>query len=227
MQPIKTTRALTTAALVLTASSLFAQAPKPAAPPAAGQVPVHAAPVPEPKLVFDREVFSYPGGGRRDPFKPLIGKESLGPLFDDLKLKGIIYTPTDPNRSVALIEDGAHKLYRLRRGDLIGNSRIVEIQALAVRFAVENFGMMRNEVLELRKGAASAAGMQTSSAPIPAAAPGTPDSGFTRVDAATAQRMVDSLARERANRPKTVKIHGPNTGNPNNNDWPIQPEARR
>ena len=129
------------------AGPLAAQAP-PAGPPAALPGSVE-----EPKLVFDREVFGYAGVARRDPFKPLIGKESIGPLFDDLKLKGIIYS-TDPTRSIALIEDGSKRLYRIKRGDVIGNSRVVEIRPLAARFAVENFGMIRYEVLEIRRGAA-------------------------------------------------------------------------
>src|SRR5437773_2522780 len=93
--------------LLLGATSAFAQK-KEATPPAPPPVPVKPPPkpIPEPKLVFDREVFSYPGSARRDPFKPLLGKESLGPLFDDLKLKGIIYT-SDPTRSIVLIQDGS------------------------------------------------------------------------------------------------------------------------
>src|SRR5687768_9724322 len=93
--------------VVLGATPLSAQAP------AAGGPPIP--PAAEPKLVFDRETFSYPGVGRRDPFKPLVGKESQGPLFDDLKLRGIIYS-TDPNRSVVLLQDGSGRTYRAHRG---------------------------------------------------------------------------------------------------------------
>jgi hypothetical protein len=155
-------------AVVLTAP-LAAQQP---APPA-GAAPAPGAPsgaAGEPKLVFDREVFNYPGTSRRDPFKPLVGKESLGPLFDDLRLKGIIYSP-DPTKSIVLIQDGAKRLYRIKRGDVVGNSRIVEVQPLAVRFAVENFGMIRYEVLQLRAGAAAAGGMVPSSQAVPADGP--------------------------------------------------------
>jgi hypothetical protein len=61
-----------------------------------------------------------------------------------------------------LVLDGAKRQYRLKRGDVVGNARVVEIRPLAVRFAVENFGMVRYEVLELRRGAAAQEGLQVS-----------------------------------------------------------------
>lgn len=130
--------------VLLAATPVFAQAPTPPAPAA---IPGSQ---PEPKLAFDREVFAYPVEGRRDPFRPLAGGSgSSGPLFNDLALRGIIYSP-DVRRSVALVMVGGKRTYRLRRGDIIGNARVLEIQPLRVRFAVENFGTVRNEVLELR-----------------------------------------------------------------------------
>jgi hypothetical protein len=143
MASIKMTRyAMSALFVVVAALPLAAQAP---APPAA--IPGSQ---PEPKLAFDREVFVYPAEGRRDPFKPLIGGPGAGgPLFADLALRGIIYSP-DPRRSVALVQVGTRRTFRLRSGDIIGNARVLEIQPLRVRFAVENFGQVRNEVLELR-----------------------------------------------------------------------------
>lgn len=135
--------ALTAALLLLAAVPLAAQAPAPPAPAVPGSQP-------EPKLAFDREVFGYPAEGRRDPFKPLLsGAGAGGPLFADLSLRGIIYSP-EASRSVALVQVGNRRTFRLRRGDIIGNARVLEIQPLRVRFAVENFGQVRNEVLELR-----------------------------------------------------------------------------
>jgi hypothetical protein len=140
----KTRYALSALLVLISALPLFGQAPPPAptAPPGSQ---------PEPKLAFDREVFAYPVDGRRDPFKPLTGGPGAGaPLFADLALRGIIYSP-DARRSVALVQVG-RRTFRLRRGDIIGNARLLEIQPLRVRFAVENFGTIRNEVLELRGG---------------------------------------------------------------------------
>ena len=138
------TRYAMAAMLVLIGLPLFAQTP-PAAPPAAPP-----GSQPEPKLTFDREVFAYPSEGRRDPFKPLFGGPgSGGPLFADIALRGIIYSP-DPRRSVVLVQVGGKRTFRLRQGDIIGNARVTAIQPLRVLFAVENFGTIRNEVLDLR-----------------------------------------------------------------------------
>lgn len=113
--------------------------PPPGAPPR---------PVPEPKLSFDREVFSYPGDGRRDPFKPLSGTDALGPLYEDLTLKSIIYS-RDPALSIAMVTDGTKKMYRVRRGDVIGNARVAEIQQRLVRWQVQSYGMIREEIMPL------------------------------------------------------------------------------
>jgi hypothetical protein len=100
-------------------------------------------------LVFEREVFRYPGASRRDPFKSLADEQSLGPLFDDLKLRMIIHSPL-PNQSVALLADGSQKIYRLRRGDMIGNATVIDITATRVTFTVDDFGNRRQEVLDIK-----------------------------------------------------------------------------
>ena len=102
----------------------------------------------EVELRLDREVFSYPGDGRRDPFRPVLGKDGFGPLFDELALRGIIYSP-NPGLSIAIVADSAGKRHRLRRGDVIGNARVVAIDPYRVRFAVENFGLVREEAMDL------------------------------------------------------------------------------
>src|SRR5690606_39995686 len=77
------------------------------AAPAAAQNGAGAAAPPadslaEPRLVFDREVFSYSSGGRRDPFKPLTASDD-GPLFDELTLRMIIFSQ-DPRESLVLVQ---------------------------------------------------------------------------------------------------------------------------
>jgi hypothetical protein len=99
-------------------------------------------------LVFDREVFFYPGSGRRDPFAPLVGDQGI--RFEDLTLNGIIHSPT-PRESVALIGDRAGKIHRLRFGDRIGNARVLEITVDRVLFAVTSFGISRQEQLDLKR----------------------------------------------------------------------------
>ena len=115
-----------------------------------GQTPQTAPPATdpsfvEPKLAFDREVFVYPGEGRRDPFRTLSG-DALGPMYEDLVLRGIVWS-SDPKQSVALLNDGARKLYKLRVGERVGNARVSAIDKDRVRFAVTSFGITRQEIM--------------------------------------------------------------------------------
>lgn len=131
--------------LALLAFAAFAQplAAQNAAPPAQPQAQG------EPKLVFEREVFRYPGENRRDPFRPLTRQEDLGPVFNDLTLRMIIYSP-DPKQSVAVVADAAKKSYRLRRGESLGNAQVVEIGPAHVVFSVDDFGVRRQETIDLK-----------------------------------------------------------------------------
>ena len=112
--------------------------------------PAPKKPVPEVVLKFEREVYVFPMDGRRDPFTPLLGRNSIGPRFDELQLRGIIYSP-EPARSVALIVDATGKIHRLRRGDRIGDIRVVEVAPRRVVVSVETFGRARQEILELKR----------------------------------------------------------------------------
>ena len=136
------------------------------AAPAAGQTTQDTldvmANVPEPeegevRLVYEREVYSYDGAGRRDPFAPLEGEGvNIGPMFADLQLRGIIYS-TGRGQSIALLHDRSGNLYRARRGDIIGNATIREIRPLEVLFVVEDFGQTRQELLRLKSDEAEGA----------------------------------------------------------------------
>jgi hypothetical protein len=107
-------------------------------------------PAEEPRLVFERETFSYAGAGRRDPFRPLSRRDEIGPLFDELKLSMIIYHE-QPSLSVVVVSDGGNRRYRLRRGETVGNATVVEISPTRVRFSVDSFGVRQQEVLELKR----------------------------------------------------------------------------
>lgn len=100
-------------------------------------------------LVYDREVFTYRGQNRRDPFRPLTSQSGdLGPRFEALSLQGIVYS-TGRGRSVALLNDSDGRVYRVREGDLVGTTRVIEIGPSRVVLAVDNFGTIRQEILEL------------------------------------------------------------------------------
>jgi hypothetical protein len=103
----------------------------------------------EPRLVFEREVYAYPASARRDPFRPLTNADS-GPLFQDLQLRMILFSRENPGRSVALVQDAGSKTHRLRRGDAVGSATVVDIGPRRVLFSVMEFGVRRQEVLELK-----------------------------------------------------------------------------
>lgn len=100
------------------------------------------------QLVFEREVFHYAAASRRDPFRSLAS-EGMGPVFDDLTLRMIIYS-SRPGQSVALLADGSKKLYRLREGETVGNATVLDIKEHSVTFSVEDYGNRRQEVLDLK-----------------------------------------------------------------------------
>jgi len=111
------------------------------------------------ELVYDREVFSYPGYDRRNPFRPLTGEASVGPRFEDLVLMGRIIS-SNPSSSIALVGarqagtgQGAApaRTFRLRVGDVLGNTRLLEIRDQMVVLEVEEFGLRETRTLELRR----------------------------------------------------------------------------
>lgn len=142
-------------ALVAWAAVADAQQPppqQPQRPPAqrgAQAPPPEQVPAPEIQLIYERETFQYPGDRRRDPFEPLLSSEEQGPRFEELSLLGVIYSNI-AERSMAMLVDQGGKRYRVRRGDIVGNARVLDIGPLRVVFAVDNFGIVRQEMLELK-----------------------------------------------------------------------------
>jgi hypothetical protein len=101
-------------------------------------------------VVLEREVYGYAGGGRRDPFRPLIVTTVLRPFPSELRLTAVAYDPTGVN-SVAILRDLTTKAqHRVRAGQLVGRMRVVRIQPKAVVFAVEELGFSRRETLTLQ-----------------------------------------------------------------------------
>lgn len=105
------------------------------------------------ELVFEREVFDYPSYERRNPFEPLTSTTS-GPRFEQIRLRGVIYSP-DPRRSVALLSAGdaqggnGGQTRRIRVGESWGNVRVLEIHRDEIVVEVEEFGLMERRVLQL------------------------------------------------------------------------------
>ena len=131
-----------------------------ASPVGAQETPPQTPPRPRPdsvSLVFEREVFLYPQYQRRNPFAPLISGDEAGPRYEGLQLLGVIYS-ADPEKSVALFgpraEQSADALmttYRVRRGDQLGNIRILQIQETRVVVEVQEFGMREQRIMQLQR----------------------------------------------------------------------------
>jgi hypothetical protein len=131
-----------------------------AEPPVAAAAQEEPPRVGDPRLIFEREVFSYPVFGRRNPFKSLVA-EGAGPRFEQMRLEMIIYSE-DPARSMALLSAGRRgapaaqpgsaprgQSARLRVGERWGNVRIVAIRPKQVVVAVEEFGLTEQRTMEL------------------------------------------------------------------------------
>jgi hypothetical protein len=115
------------------------------------------------ELVFEREVFTYPSVGRRNPFAPLAGTEQ-GPRFDQLRLMGIMYDAQNPSASMAMIGTSTvqtsadstqvtvtprGQAWYLKLGQAVGGIRVVEIHQDAVVVEVEQFGITERKVMRM------------------------------------------------------------------------------
>jgi len=107
-------------------------------------------------LVFEREAFTYPRYERRNPFSPLIGENESGPRIEDIELKGIVFSLI-PRQSIAMfglrsgqgVEGVPTQSYRVRRGEILGNVRVLEIHETRVVLQIEEFGLTEQRILEL------------------------------------------------------------------------------
>ncbi len=112
---------------------------------------------------FEREIFSYARGGRRDPFISLMTTGDIRPLLPDLRLVGIAYD-TRGRTSVAVLREDAQEpaaakgatksmadvpMYRVKEGQQIGRMRVARIGPKSVTFTIEEFGYSRQETLTL------------------------------------------------------------------------------
>ena len=131
-------------------------APAPAQPaPKPGAAPAHSAASGKPAAEapattsLSREVFSYDGAGRRDPFLSLLSTGELRPAFNDLKLVAVAYDPTG-RKSVAVMRDITTKdQYRVKVGQTLGRMRVAQIHPKSVTFTIDEFGYSRQDVLTL------------------------------------------------------------------------------
>jgi hypothetical protein len=99
------------------------------------------------RLIFHREVYTYPRDGRRDPFASLIATGDIRPIFEDLQVTGIIVDPTGRNSQAILKDVSTNEIYRARVGSVFGRIRITAIRPGEVAVSIDEFGFPRQEVL--------------------------------------------------------------------------------
>ena len=100
---------------------------------------------------MSRETFAY-SGSIRDPFNSLLNMAKSGPEVADLQLVGIYQNMRSPSGNVAVFrEKEGGRRHKLRAGDQLGRSRVVQIRERDVVFMIEDFGFERQETLSLRK----------------------------------------------------------------------------
>jgi hypothetical protein len=99
-----------------------------------------------------RETFAY-AGGTRDPFASLITKDDSSIEIGNLDLVGVYLDLRTPSNNVIVLrEKGADgKRHKMRVGDHLGRSRLVQIRARDAVFMIADFGYERQETLSLRK----------------------------------------------------------------------------
>ena len=102
-------------------------------------------------VTFYREIFSYSGDGRRDPFVSLMASDEGGirPLLVDLSVIGIIYDHTGRN-SIATVVDGTNaKVYNIHVGSILGRMKVLKIDQGSITLNLDEFGFSRQETLLL------------------------------------------------------------------------------
>jgi type IV secretory pathway VirB10-like protein len=103
------------------------------------------------EMEMSRETFAY-SGAPRDPFNSLFNMAKSGPEVADLQLVGIYQNLKTPTASVAVFrEKDGGKRHKLRAGDQLGRSRVMQIRDRDVVFMIEDFGFERQDTLSLRK----------------------------------------------------------------------------
>jgi hypothetical protein len=102
-----------------------------------------------PSINIEREIYSYAGLGRRDPYESLMATGELRPLVSDLRLTAVAFDPVGRN-SVAILRDLTSQVqYRVRVGQTLGRLRVSGIRQKAVIFSIDEFGFSRQETLPL------------------------------------------------------------------------------
>jgi hypothetical protein len=106
------------------------------------------------KRTLEREVFTYSGGGRRDPMLSLVMSGDIRPLLAELELVAIIFDEGGSNHTALLRNIGATKekgkQYRIKVGQQLGRARVAQITRREVLFTLDEFGFSRQQRLSVK-----------------------------------------------------------------------------
>lgn len=101
------------------------------------------------RVAFDREVFTYSGSSRRDPFASPIETGEIRPLIQDLSVVSIIYDARG-SRSVAVMRDQSTlQQYSVKVGQVLGLAKVSQIRPQEVVLTVDEYGISHQEILKL------------------------------------------------------------------------------
>ena len=116
----------------------------------------------ERELILEREAFTYPARGRRNPFLPLDVPSPYSPGIEEIRLLGIIHHPNPMYRVAVISFHGGYDgigdaagdpattpASRLRTGEVHAGMRIVAIEVDRVVVEVEEPGGMTTRVLAM------------------------------------------------------------------------------
>lgn len=97
-------------------------------------------PAPSEALPWERDSFEYEAGEMRNPFLSPRRKAPQGPRLGDLALLGVIVDLEEDDAVALLRAEGSHasRTFRVRRGDELGEVRVIAVRPDRVIVAVED-----------------------------------------------------------------------------------------
>jgi hypothetical protein len=98
---------------------------------------------------FNREVYSYPSSGRRDPFSSLIETGDIRPMMADLQIIAITLGASERLSIATLKDKSSDEIYRVRVGSVFGRMRVTSIRQREIGLEIDEFGYKRQETLSI------------------------------------------------------------------------------
>lgn len=98
---------------------------------------------------FNREVYSYPSSGRRDPFSSLIETGDIRPMMADLQIIAITLGASERGSIATLKDKSSDEIYRVRVGSVFGRMRVTSIRQREIGLEIDEFGYKRQETLSI------------------------------------------------------------------------------